>query len=356
MRAMLCLAAAVLAIVVARPACAEIAQDIRRAQQETLESAPPAALAVADRLLARSGLTDDERMLLHAMRARAILRSGHDDPGDIRLAVAEEATSDDRYAVRTAIANAWMAAGNLSDKRQNWARSVFNYSQVIAYDCRCDTAYRKRADAYIADDDVDAGIADYRRAIAIAPGAAVNYRWLGLAYEMKLDFEDAIAAYDKAVARDPDDNNGYSLRGRALAVIGRYQTAQADLEKALALAPGCMPVLVWLHIVHLRTHVDDRDWLRTAWKPKADAGWPGPALNYFVDAIDSPSLVHIALTSDGTKKMHQRCDGWFYLGEEAMAHGDTGAARALFRRTATNCNAVDYEWAPARVELKRMAG
>ena len=65
-------------------------------------------------------------------------------------------------------------------------------------------------------------------------------------------------------------------------------------------------------------------------------------------------MVQFAQTSTETAAAYQKCDGWFYLAEEAAAHGNRDRARDLFRETIGNCDAVDYEWDTAQIELRRL--
>ena len=145
-------------------------------------------------------------------------------------------------------------------------------------------------------------------------------------------------------------------RGRAYAVLGNYPAAARDLERTIALNPHDASSLLWLHIVHMRTGKDDAGWLKQKVMGHDLHKWPGLALSYFLSRTSAKDLVTFAQTSPDTARQEQRCDAWFYLGEEALAHGDRKGARDLFRQAVTGCDAVDFEWAPAKVELLRLEG
>ena len=338
------------------PAQAAVRPDVERAAKALLDAKLPAVMAATDGLLAAPGLSRDDRIVLHAMRARAQYRAGGDGGGELALATHAVPGIGENAVVKTSLANVWMSIGNQSDARGDWAASVHNYSQVIEYYCGCAAAYIARGNAYLADNDIDAAIADFKTAIAHDSTSAHDRLVLGGAYEMKLDYAAAIGQYGAAIALDPGDNNAYGARGRDLAALGRYAEARRDLERAIAIDPRCVSNLVWLHIVHLRTGEDDRAWIVKISQGMAYPDWPGTAWDYFRGRIGAAQMLHIALTGAYTAKMHQRCDGWFYLGEEAVARHDVAVARALFRKTAERCNAVDFEWSTAKMELRRLGG
>jgi lipoprotein NlpI len=243
--------------------------------------------------------------------------------------------------------------GNALLKTQDWDLAAESFSNALARDPRDKAAYVGRGLAEVANTDTDAAIADYDRALALGPAADI-YRHRGEAKEENLDFDGAIADYGAAIRLDANYADAVGLRGRSLAVLGRYDPAARDLERATALSPNDAAIVLWLHIVHLRTHRDDRAWFGARVAHLNLNRWPGPALAYFAGQIPADDMTSIALKSVATARWHQRCDGWFYLGEEAAARGDTAKARELFRQTVTHCNAVDYEWDAAHIELKRL--
>ena len=64
--------------------------------------------------------------------------------------------------------------------------------------------------------DLDAAIAEYRKALAIKPELADAHADLGLALYHKGDLDAAIAEYRKALAIKPDDARRHDNLGNAL--------------------------------------------------------------------------------------------------------------------------------------------
>ena len=99
-------------------------------------------------------------------------------------------------------------------------------------------ALRTRGRAlYLLDREQEA-LADFDRAISLAPDdqralayRGDTYRWLGR-------YEEALADLGRAIDLTPDDAWAISRRGAAYAEMGRYEEALADLGRAIDLTPG----------------------------------------------------------------------------------------------------------------------
>jgi len=300
------------------------------------------ALAAATKALATPGLSPRDAAMLHGIRAFALLVRGEDALGDMRAAPEQKAFFAHGYASR----------GNRLLAAQSWDEAAASYSKALGFDPKRKSAFVGRGIAELANTDADAALADFDRALALGATSDI-YRHRGEAREQALDFEGAAADYSAALRLDPLAD-AWGLRGRVEAVLGRTGMARGDLEHAIAIRPRSTIDYVWLHIVHLRQKIDDRAWLAGA-AMRLDLGeWPGPAFAYYAGQIPADDMTQIALKSASTAKWHQRCDGWFYLGEEAAARGDEAHARELFRKTVSSCNALDYEWDAAKLELKRL--
>ncbi|HEY1632078.1 MAG TPA: tetratricopeptide repeat protein [Rhizomicrobium sp.] len=300
------------------------------------------ALASATKALAQPGLSQQDIATLHGIRAFALLLRGEDAEDDMGAAPEQKAFFAHGHASR----------GNRLLAAQSWDEAVASYTKALGFDPRRKSAFVGRGIAELANTDTDAALADFDRALALGATSDI-YRHRGEAREQALDFEGAVADYSASIRLDPQ-GDAWGLRGRVQAVLGRTDMARGDLEHAIAMRPRSTIDQVWLHIVHLRLKQDDRAWLAGA-AGRLDLGeWPGPALAYFAGQIPADDMTQIALKSASTAKWHQRCDAWFYLGEEAAARGDDARARDLFRQTVSRCNALDFEWDAAKMELKRL--
>lgn len=96
-------------------------------------------------------------------------------------------------------------------------------------------AYSKRADAYVMKNEYDQAIADYTKAIALKPDAAL-YNDRGNAYSAQHLYDQAIDDYTKAIALDPKKPIYYDNRADQYIKKGLYDQAIADATESLSLA------------------------------------------------------------------------------------------------------------------------
>jgi len=98
-------------------------------------------------------------------------------------------------------------------------------------------SYYNRGLGYGAEGDYDRAIADYTKAIELAPKFAKAYNNRGTVYGMKGDHARAIADFTRAIGLDPKNANAYNNRCLGLAISGQAQSALTDCDTALRLRP-----------------------------------------------------------------------------------------------------------------------
>lgn len=86
--------------------------------------------------------------------------------------------------------------------------------------------------------DIDGGIADHDRAIALAPEFALAYANRGSAFSRKGEFARAVADFDRALELKPKLASALNNRAWARLKLGALEPAMADVDSALALRPA----------------------------------------------------------------------------------------------------------------------
>jgi len=314
------------------------------------------AIQTTTKSLDDNHLSKADRAGLLALRAYALLLK--DEPKaakrDLQVAIKIAPDTGVQQSVVIIATQAYLLRAHDYDTKQKWELSIANYSEALKYNPNSEIAYIGRAEAHTANTEFDEAISDYDHAIRINGSSSDTYVDRGAARESKVDFEGAIADYSEAIKLNSKNDTAFGYRGRGYAIAGNYSAARRDLERALALRPTDRSSLLWLHLVHMRVGENDEPWLRKQAATLKLEHWPGPVISYFLGTKSADELLQIALHSPETARGHQRCDGWFYLGEEALARKKILRARYLFQKTVGRCNATDYEWNSARVELRRM--
>ena len=85
---------------------------------------------------------------------------------------------------------------------------------------------------------VDEAIAQWRKAVRLAPKAAKAYHLLGVALRKRGDQTQAIAAFREALRLEPDNATAHVHLARALEATGDTQAAMAAYQTALKLVPS----------------------------------------------------------------------------------------------------------------------
>jgi tetratricopeptide (TPR) repeat protein len=106
--------------------------------------------------------------------------------------------------------------------------------------------YYNRGVSYESIGTLDKALADYNKAIHLAPNELKNYRGRASALEDMDQLDKARADYDQVVRLNPRDTNDYRFRGNAHFAKGNYKAAASDFEKAAHLSPRDYDALVSL--------------------------------------------------------------------------------------------------------------
>ena len=119
------------------------------------------------------------------------------------------------------------------------------------------------ASALMASGERDAAIAQFRRAVALAPELAMGWFNLGRNLQQLGASEEALAALQRAATLAPEFLPTQILCGDALIHLGRFDEAAMHYRAALALHPACGDA--WRGLASIKTRplaADDRDRLR----------------------------------------------------------------------------------------------
>jgi tetratricopeptide (TPR) repeat protein len=99
----------------------------------------------------------------------------------------------------------------------------------------------EKGEKYWLNDQNDAAIEAYTKAIGLRPNHAKAYYLRGSANQEKKQYDEAIEDYDKAIALDPSHADAYLSRGAVFAEKRQYDKAVTNLQRACHLGDelGC---------------------------------------------------------------------------------------------------------------------
>src|SRR5579872_6922633 len=96
-------------------------------------------------------------------------------------------------------------------------------------------AYAMRGLAFLDRGDIPHAIADFNRAVALAPDFAPAYQNRGNAWYARGNYGEALADYDKTISLDPSSPSPYVNRATVRRDLGYTEGALADYDKAMSL-------------------------------------------------------------------------------------------------------------------------
>lgn len=107
--------------------------------------------------------------------------------------------------------------------------------QIIASDPQNASAYVQRAIAKSIQEDYEAALADFNKAVELRPMDAVIVNTRGGFFAGYGKYEEALADFERAIQLDPNYASAYVNQANIFADMGEYEKAIADYNRALEL-------------------------------------------------------------------------------------------------------------------------
>jgi tetratricopeptide (TPR) repeat protein len=115
------------------------------------------------------------------------------------------------------------------------------YERLAAAYPRDERAHFLLGGAYFGQQNYPTAIAEYEKAVDLAPEYAPAYNLLGYAHRANGEFDQAETAFKKYIALIPNDPNPYDSYAELLMKMGRFDESIAMYRKALATDPHFAP-------------------------------------------------------------------------------------------------------------------
>ena len=147
---------------------------------------------------------------------------------------------EERMRTMRWLQNFGLRQARVSDQRVAMPGSmrINHAARQLAQESNDATTYIGRGSAKKRKGDYEGAIADYDRAIALAPDNADAYYLRGDAKRVMGDYDGAIADCDRAIELDPDNSGGCNIRGMSKWEQGDSEGAIADFDRAIELDPA----------------------------------------------------------------------------------------------------------------------
>ena len=199
-------------------------------------------------------------------------------------------------------------------------------------------------------------VADGNEAVRSAPGSTAALLCRGSAYYSAGEFNKSIDDFSRAITLGSTGPRTHFQRGIARFYAGKLDEASEDFARATETddREGQVTYDLWLAWTTLRLGkpLPEAVRARAAEQPRGD--WPRPALALLSGTMTPEEMLKQIDRKTGDERKMALSEGYFYLAQYYLAHGDKARARKYLLE-ARRQNVIIYtEHAAAAFELKRL--
>lgn len=217
-------------------------------------------------------------------------------------------------------------------------------------------AFAFRGAIYAGKGDFDRAIQDYDQAVQMDSKFAKAFDWRAQAYVGKGNYTQAVRDYDQAIQLNQGLSGlffWYQSRGIAYFYLGDYAAAESDFTTEMKALPNPYSAIL-LYLSRARSGQDAHGGLVKNSTGMNLTSWPGPIVKLFLGTATPESVLEAAKSTKPATDRQQRCQAYFYLGQQALIAGKPVQAKSYFKQALALGNAgCSDEFTGAKVELGR---
>ncbi len=319
------------------------------------------ARQVADSVLERPDLADDERANLLYQRANA----------EVQLKDFPTAEADLRQAIQLDPKHSasYMLQAEIAASTKTPAEGLAAYTQVITIFPQDAVAYNNRGMFLLANGQAQQALSDFTVAIQLDPRFTEAHVNRGFAYLSVSDYANAEVALNQALAIDPKHTGALGLRGNCRLNLGRNAEGVMDFRqivqaaptsamsyaelgfaqfftndfvgattafaRAMELDPNARFLLPWRLAAEVRAGSITQELYReTLARPEGQRDWVDTLILYQGGRVDESGLLAAIHPTDTTAREAQICEGYYFMGLEMQRRNRPAEARGYFQQAA----------------------
>jgi lipoprotein NlpI len=261
---------------------------------------------------------------------------------------------DEAIRLKPDYADAFNNRGLVYEEKGDSDRAIQDFDQAIRLRPAYAEALDNRAGIYLFKGDYDRAIQDYGQAIKAEPNNAGNFNDRGIAFNGKKDYQRALQDLDQAVEMKPRDASILGNRGVTNFFLGQFKAAEDDLALSVRLMPTDPTSLIWLYVASSKSGENAVPELRKNSAVLKSTGWPLPVIQMYLHVNTSSDVLVAAKGNDAIRNKKQLCQAYFFLGEDALFHGNLTEAKKLFQEAIATRAMDAFEFMGASAELDRI--
>ncbi len=218
-------------------------------------------------------------------------------------------------------------------------------------------AFRHRGIALSRLSENERAVKDFAKAIELEQLNPEYYEDRAITYLKLREF--ALAQTDLAMALGLDSKRPTAHREEGRLASYRGEHARAAHSFALAMdndrGMGAVYAAIWLHIAATRGGLNASSPLPSFAEGLPSTLWPAPVIQMFTGAIQPEEAIAKAQSPDVDTDQAQKCEAYFYAGEQYLLDQKPEAAKAAFESAVTTgmTEFLEYDWALRELELMK---
>lgn len=217
--------------------------------------------------------------------------------------------------------------------------------------------YRVRGITYSHLTDNQQALEDLSKAIELDAFNPQYYEDRAIAYLKLRDFASARTDLSMSLGLDRKRPTAYREEGRLASYQGEYARAARSFAQAMDYdeGMGTLYAAMWLHLAVARGALNMPSPLAPYAVAVPPAQWPAPVVRMLVGTISPAEAIALADAPDPDTFQNQKCEAYFYAGEQYLVQHDADAARAAFEAAVATgvTDFVEYDWAKRELELMK---
>ncbi len=163
-----------------------------------------------------------------------------------------------------------VAAGGAALQNQNYQAAIESYKRALELEPKNKPAFRGLGAAYLGLQKKDDAIATFNKLLEINPYDEYAYTGIGYAYSIDHDYDKAVEAFRKQVEINPLDATAQFMLANTLVQLRRFPEALPEMEKTAKLMPRSAEIQASLGQIYLE--VKDNDKAMAAYEKAVEFG------------------------------------------------------------------------------------
>jgi lipoprotein NlpI len=200
-------------------------------------------------------------------------------------------------------------------------------------------------------------VEDFAKAIELDPLNPEYYEDRAITYLKLRDFARAQTDLAMALGLDSKRPTAHREEGR----LASYRDEQARAARSFAQAlendsgMGAVYAAIWTHIALMRSGLNASSPLPPFAEALPPTLWPAPVIQMLTGAIRPEEAVAMAQSPDVETDQAQKCEAYFYAGQQYLLDQKPEAAKPAFEAAVATgmTEFLEYDWALRELELMK---